>query len=127
MNHDFNETVKIGAVLSSCISFNTENHLAVIRNMLDVRDKKMLFFNYGRNALRRIIDAVSKKGDKLAFQAFICPWLVEEAAKMGRIPVLVDSRLDTFNLDVKRLAEAQMDTKMTFVAHNFGVPVDMSR
>lgn len=125
MNYDFNETMDFGTFLSSLLSFNDENHFAAIRNSLNAKGKKVTFFNYGRNALQKLIGRVSRKGDSLVFQAFICPWLVEEATKMGRVPVLVDACPDTFNIDVKHLAEKQAEAKMTFVAHNFGVPADI--
>ena len=81
----------------------------------------------GTAALEIAIEALGIiKGDEVIMPAFTIISCASAIVKMGAIPVLVDSDLQTWNMDVNQIeAKITSRTKAIMVVHIYGLPVDM--
>lgn len=66
------------------------------------------------------------KGDEVIMPAFTIISCASAIIKAGAIPVLVDSEMKTWNMDVSQIeAKITPKTKAIMVVHIYGLPVDM--
>ena len=66
------------------------------------------------------------KGDEVIMPAFTIISCASAIIKAGAIPVLVDSEMKTWNMDVSQIeAKITQKTKAIMVVHIYGLPVDM--
>lgn len=66
------------------------------------------------------------KGDEVIMPAFTIISCASAIIKMGAIPVLVDSDIHTWNMDVNQIEKKiTSKTKAIMVVHIYGLPVDM--
>jgi perosamine synthetase len=81
----------------------------------------------GTAALEIAIEALGiTKGDEVIMPAFTIISCASAIVKVGAIPVLVDSDLETWNMDVSRIeSKITAKTKAIMVVHIYGLPVDM--
>lgn len=81
----------------------------------------------GTAALEMAVEALGiGKGDEVIMPAFTIISCASAVIKMGAVPVLVDSELDTWNMDVSQIeAKITPKTKAIMVVHIYGLPVDM--
>jgi perosamine synthetase len=81
----------------------------------------------GTAALEIAVEALGiTKGDEVIMPAFTIISCASAIIKMGAIPVLVDSDLQTWNMDVTQIdAKITSKTKAIMVVHIYGLPVDM--
>ncbi|MFA4870530.1 MAG: DegT/DnrJ/EryC1/StrS family aminotransferase [Pedobacter sp.] len=65
-------------------------------------------------------------GDEVIMPSFTIISPAQSVVTAGAIPVLVDSNLDTWNMDVNQIeAKITSNTKAILVVHIYGLPVDM--
>ncbi len=83
--------------------------------------KKAYYTSYGRAALQRLFSE-KFRGEKIAFPAFVCPYIIDAAARGGAEPVLVDADIRTFNMDAGSIPK---DCGNVFAVHTFGNPMDL--
>jgi perosamine synthetase len=81
----------------------------------------------GTAALEIAVEALGiTKGDEVIIPAFTIISCASAIIKMGAKPVLVDSDLQTWNMDVNQIeAKITPKTKAIMVVHIYGLPVDM--
>jgi len=81
----------------------------------------------GTAALEIAVEALGiTKGDEVIMPAFTIISCASAIVKMGARPVLVDSDLQTWNMDVNQIeAKITPRTKAIMVVHIYGLPVDM--
>jgi len=81
----------------------------------------------GTAALEIAVEALGiTKGDEVIMPAFTIISCASAIIKMGAKPVLVDSDLQTWNMDVNQIeAKITPKTKAIMVVHIYGLPVDM--
>jgi perosamine synthetase len=81
----------------------------------------------GTAALEIAIEALGiSKGDEVIMPAFTIISCASAIIKSGAIPVLVDSDLETWNMDVNQIeAKITAKTKAIMVVHIYGLTVDM--
>ncbi|HXD94663.1 MAG TPA: DegT/DnrJ/EryC1/StrS family aminotransferase [Bacteroidia bacterium] len=81
----------------------------------------------GTAALEVAVEALGiTKGDEVILPTFTIISCASAIIKMGAKPVLVDSDLQTWNMDVKQIeAKITPKTKAIMVVHIYGLPVDM--
>jgi perosamine synthetase len=81
----------------------------------------------GTAALEIAVEALGiTKGDEVIMPAFTIISCASAIIKMGAKPVLVDSDLQTWNMNVKQIeAKITPKTKAIMVVHIYGLPVDM--
>ncbi len=83
--------------------------------------------NCGLDALQFALQALGiAKGDEVIVPAhtFIATWL--SVLKVGATPIPIDCRIDTYNLDVTKIADAiSPKTKAIIAVHLYGHPCDM--
>ena len=66
------------------------------------------------------------KGDEVIVPSFTIISCLQQIVRVGAIPVLVDSDLATWNMDVAKIEEKiTARTKAIMVVHIYGLPVDM--
>ena len=66
------------------------------------------------------------KGDEVILPTFTIISCVHQIIRVGAIPVLVDSNLNTWNMDVTKIEEKiTKNTKAIMVVHIYGLTVDM--
>jgi len=88
-------------------------------------EKKLLYFNYGRNALYTLFQEIFS-GKEIIFPAFICPSLILAAVKAGVKPRFIDVSLEDFNLDTGLVSNQDLEhAAALFVNHTFGVPAEI--
>lgn len=93
----------------------------LLQRKLEIKSQwKANYFSWGRNGLYYLFKNLSYK--KITFPAFTCPTLVEAAEKAGKIVVLTEIDLETFNLDIDKISN---DTQCLFVVHTFGNPINI--
>lgn len=82
----------------------------------------------GSAALDIAIKALDiKDGDEVIMPTFTIISPAQSVIRNGGIPVLVDSNLDTWNMDVSQIEKKiTPKTKAILVVHTYGLPVDMS-
>ena len=83
-------------------------------------------------ALNALMDAgYLKKGDEVAVPATTFISVVTPIIQLGLVPVYIDVRLDTLNIDPNELKKAIQDKsrsiKCVIVVHTLGNPADMTR
>lgn len=67
-----------------------------------------------------------RRGDEVICVAAAFPTSVAPIVQFGAVPVFVDVRLGTYNIDVSRLEEARSErTRCVFLAHSLGNPFDL--
>lgn len=67
-----------------------------------------------------------RRGDEVICVAAAFPTTVAPIIQFGAIPVFLDIRLDSYNIDVSKLEEALTPkTKCVFLAHTLGNPFDL--
>lgn len=67
-----------------------------------------------------------QRGDEVICVAAAFPTSVSPVVQFGAIPVFVDIKLGTYNIDVSKLEEARSDkTKCVFLAHSLGNPFNL--
>jgi perosamine synthetase len=67
-----------------------------------------------------------KKGDEVIMPAFTIISCVNQIIRLGAVPVLVDSDLTTWNMDVTQIeSKITSRTRAIMVVHIYGLPVDM--
>lgn len=67
-----------------------------------------------------------QRGDEVICVAAAFPTSVAPIVQFGAVPVFVDVRLGTYNIDVSRLEEARSErTRCVFLAHSLGNPFDL--
>lgn len=67
-----------------------------------------------------------QRGDEVICVAAAFPTTVTPILQYGAVPVFVDVKLGTYNIDVSMLAEAlSPKTKCVFIAHSLGNPFDL--
>lgn len=65
-------------------------------------------------------------GDEVIVPSFTIISPVQSIVRAGAVPVLVDSEIDTWNMDVSQIAaKITAKTKAIMVVHIYGLPVDM--
>jgi CDP-6-deoxy-D-xylo-4-hexulose-3-dehydrase len=76
----------------------------------------------------RLGDRRVKKGDEIITVAAGFPTTVAPIIQNGFVPVFIDNRPDTLNVDVRWLEEAYREgkTKAVMIAHTLGNPFDLS-
>ncbi len=81
----------------------------------------------GTAALEIAVEALGiKEGDEVIIPAFTIISCASAIIKAGAIPVLVDSYIDTWNMDVTQIeSKITSNTKAIMVVHIYGLPVDM--
>ncbi|HXU28028.1 MAG TPA: DegT/DnrJ/EryC1/StrS family aminotransferase [Bacteroidia bacterium] len=81
----------------------------------------------GTAALEIAVEALGiTKGDEVIMPAFTIISCASAIIKMGAKPVLVDSNLQTWNMDVNQIEiKITPKTKAIMVVHIYGLPVDM--
>jgi len=81
----------------------------------------------GTAALEIAVEALGlTKGDEVIMPAFTIISCASAIVKVGAIPVLVDSDLQTWNMDVNKIeSKITAKTKAIMVVHIYGLPVDM--
>ncbi|MES2431371.1 MAG: DegT/DnrJ/EryC1/StrS family aminotransferase [Bacteroidota bacterium] len=81
----------------------------------------------GSAALDIAVKAIGiQKGDEVIMPAFTIISPAQSVVTAGGIPVLVDSDLETWNMDVSQIeAKITSKTKAILVVHIYGLPVDM--
>lgn len=71
-------------------------------------------------------DRAIRRGDEVICVAAAFPTTVTPIIQFGAIPVFVDVKLGTYNIDVSRLEEAVSEkTRCVFIAHSLGNPFDL--
>jgi perosamine synthetase len=66
------------------------------------------------------------KGDEVIMPTFTIISPTQSVVTAGAVPVLVDSNIDTWNMDVSQIeAKITSKTKAILVVHIYGLPVDM--
>ena len=69
-----------------------------------------------------------RRGDEVIRVAAAFPTSVAPIVQFGAVPVFVDVRLGTYNVDVSRLEAARSGkTRCVFLAHSLGNPFDLRR
>jgi len=83
--------------------------------------------NSGTSALHTALATIRVgKGDEVIIPTFTMIATPNSVAYTGAIPVLVDSELDTWNIDVSKIEEKiTTRTKAIIPVHTYGHPVDM--
>lgn len=81
----------------------------------------------GTAALEIAVESLGiTKGDEVIIPAFTIISCASAIIKSGAIPVLVDSDIHTWNMDVNQIeAKITSKTKAIMVVHIYGLPVDM--
>jgi len=81
----------------------------------------------GTAALEIAVESLGiTKGDEVIMPAFTIISCASAVVKVGAKPVLVDSDLQTWNMDIKQIeAKITSKTKAIMVVHIYGLPVDM--
>lgn len=81
----------------------------------------------GTAALEIAVEALGiKEGDEVIMPAFTIISCASAIIKAGAVPVLVDSNIDTWNMDVTQIeSKITSKTKAIMVVHIYGLPVDM--
>lgn len=81
----------------------------------------------GTSALDAAVEALGiGPGDEVILPAFTIISCINQIVRTGAIPVLVDSDLETWNMDVSKIEARITDrTKAIMVVHIYGLPVDM--
>ena len=81
----------------------------------------------GTAALEIAVEALGiGKGDEVIIPAFTIISCASAIIKAGAVPVLVDSDINTWNMDVNQVeAKITSKTKAIMVVHIYGLPVDM--
>lgn len=82
----------------------------------------------GTAALDLAIDALRiSVGDEVIIPSFTIISCVHQIIRVGAVPVVVDSDLSTWNMDVSKIEEnITARTKAIMAVHIYGLPVDMS-
>ncbi len=82
----------------------------------------------GSAALDAVVDALGiGPGDEVILPTFTIISCIAQIVRAGATPVLVDSRADTWNMDVDQVeARITPRTKAIMVVHIYGLPVDMA-
>jgi len=82
----------------------------------------------GTAALEIAIEALDiKEGDEVIMPAFTIISCASAIIKAGATPVLVDSEIETWNMNVQEIeAKITSKTKAIMVVHIYGLPVDMN-
>lgn len=99
-----------------------------IRKMLGV--KNAFTVNSGTTALYVILSALKKLSNKreIILPAYTAPSLLLPIKKAGLEYRLVDVSLDTFNMDMEKLAAVISDNTLAVLfIHMFGIPVEMEK
>ncbi len=83
----------------------------------------------GTTALHLAIEGLKiGKGDEVIIPTFTMAASANAVIYSGATPVLVDSELDTWNMDINKIEEKiTSKTKAIMVVHTYGHPVDMDR
>ena len=82
----------------------------------------------GTAALQVAVDALKlKKGDEVILPAFTIISCILPLVRTGIVPILIDSDLKTWNMDVSSIKKKiTKKTKAIIVPHIYGLPVEMS-
>ncbi len=82
----------------------------------------------GTAALEAAVQALNiEKGTEVILPDFTIISCAQAIVKAGLIPVPIDCRRDTWNMDIAKIAEKITDkTRAIMIAHIYGLPVDMS-
>lgn len=82
----------------------------------------------GTAALQIAVDALKlKKGDEVILPAFTIISCILPLVRAGIVPILIDSDLKTWNMDVSSIKKKiTKKTKAIIVPHIYGLPVEMS-
>lgn len=68
------------------------------------------------------------RGDEVIMPTFTIISCAMSVTKLGAIPVLVDSDLDTWNMDIDQIEDRISDkTKAILIVHLYGLPVEMDK
>ena len=83
----------------------------------------------GTAALEAAIVALGlEKGSEVILPAFTIISCAQALTKAGLVPVVVDSKLDTWNMDVEKIEEKITSrTRAIMVVHIYGLPVEMNK
>ena len=83
----------------------------------------------GTSALHLALAALGiGPGDEVILPAFTMIATINAITYLGATPVLIDSELETWNMDIDQLEEKiSPKTKAVIVVHTYGHPVDMDR
>ena len=81
----------------------------------------------GTAALDIAVKALNiSEGDEVILPSFSIISCVAAIVKAGAKPVLIDSKLDTWNMDISKIEEKiNKKTKAIMVVHTYGLPVEM--
>jgi len=90
---------------------------------------KVFAFNTGRTALYTALRTLNlKRGDEIIVPAYTCAIVVEVVLRLGLKPILVDTDLQTYNIDSELIPKAMCSkTKAIIPVHLFGQPCEMTR
>lgn len=82
----------------------------------------------GTAALEAAVQALNiEKGTEVILPDFTIISCAQAIVKAGLIPVPIDCRRDTWNMDIAKIEEKITDkTRAIMIAHIYGLPVDMS-
>lgn len=93
------------------------------KNYLGV--KYAFSFNSGRSSLYAILKALNlQQGSDVIMQAFTCNAVVNPILWAGLNPLYIDCA-DDFNMDIEKLKEEILKSKVLIVQHTFGLPANM--
>ena len=92
-----------------------------------VGTKYAIATNSARLALLIILKSMGVgKGDEVILPSFICNVILDPILQLGAVPVLVDSMLETYNINPDEVNEAiSKKTKAILPAHLYGQPCEM--
>lgn len=125
MSIDLAEKISYFSLLKSIltpINFYDIEILLKNKNVIE-KNKKVIFFNWGRNALFALFKQLPFK--TIHFPAFICSVTTDAALAAGKKVELIDVDKETFNLDINKLKNKNIDCLL--VLHAFGNPIDVER
>jgi perosamine synthetase len=81
----------------------------------------------GTAAIDLVVDALGLgPGDEVIMPAFTIISCIAQIVRSGATPVLVDSEIDSWNMDVNKIeSKVTSRTKAIMVVHTYGMPVEM--
>ena len=99
------------------------------RMSISVDRKFGIAVSSGTAALEVAVQALEiKEGDEVIMPTFTIISCAMSITKVGAIPVLIDSDIHTWNMDVEKIeAKITSRTKAIMIVHLYGLPVDVDR
>lgn len=122
-NFDIVEKIKLNNLTSALFKKASSSPYQLLQREGIVADGwKDNYFDWGRNALYWLFKSLKFKA--VAFPEFTCPTLIWAAKEAKKKVVLVDSDLNTFNLNIDMIPR---NINCLVVVHTFGNPVNIEK